>query len=473
MGLGTYRSARFTWITVWVIASVLPIGPYTIPLFQGSLSNTPQAYLAWIPILAFVWAVWNLLFGQTVFGSSHRSMPLGLVLLALSGTWLTLGKHLWPVFFFRFDAAFLAWPVWALGLGWLVFGFAASRSLLRPLLYLVLVWPPIYDGILAIVNPPLESIAVSAMTAFSDSVSWIGPGPVFGVFDVATGTDTVRVYVSQACSGSDSVLALLVLFPIMLIFFRLSLLRQALLVVGGCLLAFAANLLRIFLIILALRAFGYTFAFDVLHPVLGTVMFLAVVLFILLYGTHKQLTGVQSRPSTGAGRPQFGSGTWVAVFAAVALTSLLAPLYRWVPGSPLRPVALTGRTVSTNGAVPAAASHGAARTVVHFAGKLSDLRLSKPLSPGNVRLVTPFPLQAGVGARTYVTNGGCTPGGSGASCVDTAVLLYAVQNYKRVYVRVDALTSGHSPENFAQERLEARAAVEELVSSWQQLQSSQ
>ncbi|MCL6549297.1 MAG: hypothetical protein K6T30_10375, partial [Alicyclobacillus sp.] len=48
-------------VLTWVLCAALPVGPYTLPLFQGSLSDSPRAYLAWIPFLAFAWAAWNLL----------------------------------------------------------------------------------------------------------------------------------------------------------------------------------------------------------------------------------------------------------------------------------------------------------------------------------------------------------------------------------------------------------------------------
>lgn len=466
---GTYRLARFNSILVWLIASALPIGPYTIPLFEQSLSDTPQAYLAWIAVLAFVWSIWNLN-RQSTLPRTHQATYLGLTLLVASGLWLTLGKVYWPVFFFRSDAALLAWPVWSLGLAWVLFGISASKSLLRPLTYLFLVWPPIYEGILTVVNPPLESLAVSSMSAFSSSVSWMRPDSVFGVFDVTTAKVTVPVFVSQACSGSDSVLALLILFPITLIFFRIPLPRQVLLIIFGSLLAFAANLLRIFLIILALHIFGYSFAFNVLHPILGAVMFFALVLILLLYGTRQQLTKPQTAATVESVHTLRSVGPLLAVSVAIMQTALLAPLYFWATGSALRPVTLASE-VRASQIRRTAASAGDLKTVVDWSGSVPALYTSRALAKGAVRSVRRVTVLPGIYGRTFVTNGACLPGAGSSFCVDTVVLLHAVKDYKARYIRVDVLTSGQSSADSLHNLAAVRTLVQILVTSLQRAQS--
>ena len=335
IGKVTYARA----IVLWGIVSLVPMIPFTLPLFQLSLSDSPRAYLIWIPFLAIAWSAWNLTTKPLPTEGANRLEGAGigvfLSLVVLAG--LIFGKSALPDWFFRYDIGLLGWPVWSLAMFWLVFGRKASRRAVLPLFYMLLGWPPIYEGIIALVNPVLAAIALKVMGDFGRMVSWMTIPKTEDVFDVLTGQGIVHISVTSACSGSDTILAILVIFPLMLVLFQLTLLKKVLLVVAGCVLAFVFNLLRIITIISALHAFGYHFAMDILHPVLGTVLFIIIIGLLLAYGgRHVTTVSPSFRVHLERG---LGPSALSLVFAVV-LTAGLVPMYFWRSGSELRPVTL-------------------------------------------------------------------------------------------------------------------------------------
>lgn len=326
-----------TWL--WVLASVLPLGPFTLPLFRGSLSDTPRAYLVWIPVLAFCWAGWNLRRNPPLRASRSLSFACGIAISVGVVLLLVFGVRYWPSLVLGQDMALLLWPVWSAALLLSLFHPRTLKTMIGPLLYLFLVWPPIYLSILAIVNPFLEHVSISVVQSIAHLTNWMHPDARWGAFDVQTGGHVVRVFITKACSGSDSVLALLILFPIMLVLFNVSVRRRILVVLAGCLLTFVGNLLRITVIIFALHQFGYFVAFKILHPVLGAVLFFALAAVLLVYGSRnaravaiKKEIGPDSAPSIGR-RISVG-------FIAGVLAVIACPLYGWSSGSVLKPLPL-------------------------------------------------------------------------------------------------------------------------------------
>ncbi|MDQ0188811.1 exosortase/archaeosortase family protein [Alicyclobacillus cycloheptanicus] len=364
---------------VWVLASIIPVAPYAIPLFQGSLSDSPRAYLAWIPVLGFGWALWNLRQTSVRVPKTSQSIP-GIPLTIVTGFLLFAGRFLWPHTLVGDDVGLLLWPLWSLGLFWVLFGVRATRLIFAPLCYLCLVWPPVFLRILSLVNPPLQNVVVRIFTWMSDGVSWMRPGLQPDVFDVTWGVNNVtHVVVTQACSGSDSILAMVILFPVVLVLFPIPLRKKLVLVLGGAVLVFVGNLLRLAIILFALHQFGLWFAFKILHPLLGTVLFLLVASGLLVFGTRRQLraphkhahaTSAAAREAGATVRDSGAAGcvtsiapqAWPPVFAAglaVLLSIGLFPMYLWSTGTELRPRSLPSRDLST--LLPALPGYGLQR----------------------------------------------------------------------------------------------------------------
>ena len=310
---------------VWVLFSILPIIPYTFPLFQVSLTDSPIAYLIWTPVLAFCWAVWNLYQISAYQNKVKQNLLMGLPLLIVTGFLLYFGKEIWPAFFVMRYGALLLWPFWSIGVLWLLFGVGATKAVLKPMIYLILVWPPIYLYMISFTNPLLKTITLSAINQYRDSVSWMHAGSAPGIFQVMYDAQWVGIRVTNACSGSDSTLALLLLFPITLVVFRISTARKVLLVVGGLILVIVANILRIAVILFAVHYVSPSFALDVLHPLLGPILFFIIIIFLMLWGSRNMKPTV-GKASNNLHLPDT-LGFIAALVIVVIMTVLLLPLY--------------------------------------------------------------------------------------------------------------------------------------------------
>jgi len=325
-------------VFLWVLASAVPIIPFTLPLFEQSLSNSPQAYLVWIPVLGFAWAGWQML--RLPFPRIHSfwEFGLGLGVCLISAFFFIFGVKLWPIFFAQQDDSLLLWPVWSIGLFWMLFGVRATRIIIKAMAYLTLIWPTFYLTFIAWLNPLLADITIRSVSVYGHYFSWVRQDAAMGLFGVKTSSSWVYVNISSACSGSDSVLAMLVLFPIMLVFLGVGVVREVALVCAGIVAAILFNIFRIDAIIWSLHQFGPWFAFDIMHPVLGSVLFFLLIALLLVYGSKKSL---QERESPLPTLPS--SGRWSTrgtLLMSVVVTALLLPLYTWSPGSPLFPLSL-------------------------------------------------------------------------------------------------------------------------------------
>ena len=283
-------------------------------LAQDSLSNVPEAYLIWIPIVAGFWMIWNL--QHQGMDSVLRRFVAVRVLGMVAGLGVVLAWGLYGVEPARFNQrALLAWPLWTALVMAGIYGPQVLRLIYRPLLYLYLVWPPLYIALVNALNPFLERLADGFFTSLSHRVPWVLATETRGLYWVHHGTHWSGINITAACSGSDSILALLVLFPIALLVFQMSRIQQLLLLLGGILLAFITNILRILVIFWATHQWGSRIAFGIIHPVLGPLLFVMLVLVLLWYG------GRQVRPATPSGT--FGEPIMVRRRIYVALCASL------------------------------------------------------------------------------------------------------------------------------------------------------
>jgi exosortase/archaeosortase family protein len=124
------------------------------------------------------------------------------------------------------------------------------------------------------------------------------------------------VHLTTACSGADSILAILILLPVMLVVFEASPARKITIVVVGSLLAVVANNVRILAIIAALHYFGMTFALKILHPILGAILFFAMIALLLIIGGRKLLV-TTAVAGMALQRPRWWRLTFVIAIAVV------------------------------------------------------------------------------------------------------------------------------------------------------------
>lgn len=333
------------WIMLWLIGSILPLVPYTFPLWIAAFSDNPYAYLIWIPIFSFVWASLSIWRTKALNSDAELSTMMGLVALGVAGTLLVVGRTKWQLIFVSHSAGLLVWPLWSLGLAWVLFGVGTTAVLWRPLLYLALAWPPLYSSLVSMTNPVLDAMANGTVRWLSSIFRWLTPGSPVGTYLVTFGHTSVTVYVSSVCSGADSLLAMLILFPIIMVSFSGSIGRKLWLTLMSILLALAANLLRLLLIIVTLHQFGSRFALGILHPVLGVLLFTGMVLFTF-WIAHKLGLKNRALPSVGKiGRPSLLRLS-VAGGTVSLLTLLLLPLYYPAAGSVRKPVVVATSTLA-------------------------------------------------------------------------------------------------------------------------------
>ena len=330
------------WVSIWVLASVLPILPYAQPLWQDALADTPYAYLVWIPAFAFFWAAWSLIRIEPYKDDAELNGIMGILMMSLAGALLVFGMRSWAGEFVGNSVGLLIWPLWALGLAWLMFGIGVTKHIIRPLVYLMLAWLPIYSKIINITNPILENLANYILGIFSGLIPWLKASSQLGYYLVDHGGQWFSVQVSSACSGSDSFLAMAILLPIILVIFESSAIKKIALICLAAALAIGMNLLRLILLMISEHLFGSQFTFGILHPMLGMILFIFVIGLLAMVG---KTLGMRSKTILSSGQLQLPGWTraGIAVIPAVALTMLLWPIYGWVAGSFGVPIA-----VSTN-----------------------------------------------------------------------------------------------------------------------------
>ncbi len=321
------KSTSLFWIYSWALASSIPLLPYTTPLWSGALADTPFAYLVWIPVFAFTWAGWTLRRALSYNDDPELNGIMGLPLLALTASLLIAGMTTWQYYFVGQSVGLLVWPFWALGLAWLMFGVGVTRHVIRPLAYLLLTWPPLYNDIINVTNPILLEFANRFVGILSQHFSWLLVVTASGTYVIRYGIHAITVYVTSVCSGADSLLAVVILFPIILVSFTGSLLKKAVAIIVAVILALIANWLRLAILIFSIHSIGPTFSLNILHPMLGILLFVAMVFILVNFCKWMGLDNKRFQKGMYLRKP--GMIRFCAsVFMSLLVTISLMPLYQ-------------------------------------------------------------------------------------------------------------------------------------------------
>ncbi len=268
-------------------------------LVQDSLSDVPEAYLICIPLVAYFWMGFRLHRYSRGIPRPAGSWRWTIIVLLVCGFLLQWRLAHWAKV--PFGTEFLIfWPLWAALVLGISYGEKALTILWAPLLYLYLVWPPLYVAIINGANPFLERACYEILNSFARQFPWVRRGRI-GVYGVHYSGHWILTNVTAACSGSDSILALLAVFPVALLVFDNSVRRKALIVAVGCVMAFIGNNLRIMAILWAVHGWGPYWGFDVIHPLLGPVIFIVLLMVLFSYGGLK----VKPKKSISDLRPAF------------------------------------------------------------------------------------------------------------------------------------------------------------------------
>lgn len=276
----TVRRPEWTGYFWLCLLTAIPFFLESGRLVRDSLSDVPEAYLICIPVITLIWVGMMLHHGSI---SQTRIMAAPILVILIGAVTAVMGWLFWDqVVGAGSNRALLFWPIWLALVVWVLYGGRALPGVVKPVLYLFLGWPPLFVAIINRFNPFLERVAFFLLRIVSQWARWLkNVHP--GLYLVTHAGRSHLISVTAACSGSDGILALLVIFPVALFFFESSLVQKVLVIGVGCLLAFVANILRIIAIMATVRYLGWYWGFKIVHPLLGPVLFILLVGVLLSY----------------------------------------------------------------------------------------------------------------------------------------------------------------------------------------------
>ncbi|MCL4520181.1 MAG: exosortase/archaeosortase family protein [Firmicutes bacterium] len=411
----TVRGRGWLWM-LWMVTSAAPLIAYASPLWQNLLADTPIADLIWIPVLAFGWAMWNIQMAPSQAEDDRElDLILGAGLALLTGMALVVGPERWPSFFVFDHGGLLLWPLWLLATTWLFWGLHTTRPLVAPLVYLLLVWPPIFEGVANATQSILVRWAVGILTLVSHHVHWLRPvqAQTFGTFAVTYHSAPVLVVVAQACSGADSLLAAAIVIPMIWFLLHGAWPNKAWLSGVALLGALVLNWIRLAIIVACVHVVGPGITFAYIHPVLGFVLFglLAVGIGLLFRPFHLSLPLVAAKRNPV--RPGWARIVTATVMAGGVLLLIwpLTGLPKGAFGNP-KPVAqFQARTFLP--ALPAFHQYG-----IYYANE------SSVLGPGSATEADSYVNSSGLGGQTTVEMWSTPNAGALATYGFHACLLY-------------------------------------------------
>ena len=334
------------WIFIWLIFSILPILPLTASLWQDALADTPYAYLIWIPVFGFLWAAWAISrvsrYQDDAELNSIMSIPVLIIAVAV---FIAAVKNN-PGIYIGQDIGILFWPLWSIALAWMIFGIGITKAIIKPMLYLLLAWSPLYVGIVNFTTPPLLSIANNGLLQFAKTVNYIQTLHTYGNYLVETAGSWYAVQVSSLCSGADSFLAILIMLPVIFVFFHGTWFRKAFLIIVALVLTVFMNILRLILLTISLHYWGVNFTFGELHPVIGFILFLLSIGIIAMIGKLLGFRGIPSKHQANAKNPGILRFSIVSI-STIIVTIGLWPLYFWVQGSFSNPITVPSNELAT------------------------------------------------------------------------------------------------------------------------------
>ena len=334
------------WV-LWVMVSVAPLLAYATPLWNNLLADTPIADLIWIPIIALGWTIWNIRTGNADQpDDGELNLILGGMLSLITAIALVLTPERWPTFFVHDHAGLLLWPFWILAMSWLFWGLSSTRRLLSPLIYLLLVWPPIFEGLANMTQSVLVRWAIDVLTLLAHHVTWLSPAAATGTFTVVHHAQSFLVVVAQACSGADSLLGAAIIIPVMWFVFpgpiRSKIWLSAIALMG----ALALNWVRLAVIVLAVHIIGPHFTFSYIHPVLGFILFAILAVGLTLLFEPFGLQFPRGSHDNPLHQPGWGRLT-LSVVLSGAIVMLLWPLFSLPQGSFGNPLPVASYNVRT------------------------------------------------------------------------------------------------------------------------------
>jgi exosortase/archaeosortase family protein len=302
-------------------------------LLQLADLNTPLAYVSLVPLISLILAAVNSQ-PQRPEPSIHDRQTDYIIGIPLMGAALLVDLLL-PS---KLSAMFWVWRIDLLTLPFFVAGAVAVifgvRVLWRQKLavgFLILAWPyPYTTVLLGLLNAFTSAtlfgmLHVVRLTHIATLVGSLNGG----VFAVVHNGHTFNLSVVSACSGVSSVVGFLLVGTAFAATVRGPLWRKIVWLLGGMVLLWVLNLVRITLIFWTGRQYGEHFAIAVLHPFIGLVIFTLgvgiMILFIKPFGLRLSVGEARVRPAgpEPGQRPRVAKGVMAVPKVYLALIIVL------------------------------------------------------------------------------------------------------------------------------------------------------
>jgi exosortase/archaeosortase family protein len=263
-------------------------------LLQTANEQTPLAYISLVPAIALALAAIRAkpLKPEPPIYDRHVDYTIGVPLIVAAIAVNELLPARMSTMFWVYRVDLLTMPVFVAGAVAIIFG---SRVLWRQrlaVLFLFLAWPYPYQKVLLGVLNAFTSLTLLAMQKIAVLTHLARPAGSLDntLFVVTHHGSTFALSVVSACSGVNGVVGFLLVGSAFAAIVRGPPVRKVLWLVGGMVLLWGINLLRITFIFYAGKEWGENVAINVFHPFIGLVTFslgvLAMILLIKPLGMH-------------------------------------------------------------------------------------------------------------------------------------------------------------------------------------------
>lgn len=255
-------------------------------LIRGLLFDSPLAYLGLVPIIAVGLAIARGLAPRSEpdIHDRHVDYIIGLPLIALALALELVLPIQKSTFFWLWRLDLLSFPFFVAGAICLVFGLRGLWRLRFPVAFLFLAWPLPYSTVLNGVLAKATDVTAAVVSVLVRVIPLAQPAPGFdgSVFAVSGAGNSFVVAIASACSGVNGVVGFLLIGIAFgfLVYGRA--LPKVMWLVGGMLLVWILNIVRILTVFAVGRIWGEQIAIDWVHPIIGLLFFNVGVLAMLL-----------------------------------------------------------------------------------------------------------------------------------------------------------------------------------------------
>jgi len=280
-----YTLHRRTLLAVGIITIAFHYSLVT--LLRTLKEQTPLAYLGLVPIIALLLAAAMVrpAAGEPPIHDRQVDYILGVPML-LGALSLDIFMPIrMSTLFWLYRVDLLALPLFTAGTITILFGVRTLWRLRIAVAFLILAWPLPYTTMLLNTLSLFTNSTLGGLAFLLHHVEHLAtpvPSQGQGVFLVKHGSSSFPVSVVSACSGVNGVVGYLLISMAFLTLVIGGWIRKMLWLSLGLALVWGSNVVRIFMILFAGHTFGRQFAIDILHPVLGLVVFNIVVVAMVI-----------------------------------------------------------------------------------------------------------------------------------------------------------------------------------------------